>query len=82
MSPLCRSEGLFAASVPTRSVNPPRGLAQAEGVNDGAPSTDALGATVRLVVLAAAVNSTVMADENLTVGSTSWLPAESLAPGR
>ena len=34
------------------------------------------------MVLAAGVNSTVVADENLTVGSTVWLPAESLAPGR
>jgi hypothetical protein len=33
-------------------------------------------------VLAAAVNSTVVAGENLTVGSTVWLPAESMAPGR
>jgi hypothetical protein len=34
------------------------------------------------VVLAAAVKLTVVADENLTVGSTFWLPAESLAPGQ
>ena len=34
------------------------------------------------VMLAAVVNTTVVADENLTVGSTVWLPAESLAPGR
>jgi hypothetical protein len=33
-------------------------------------------------VLAAAVKLTVVADENLTVGSTVWLPAESVAPGR
>jgi hypothetical protein len=33
-------------------------------------------------LLAAAVNSTVVAGENLTVGSTVWLPAESIAPGR
>jgi len=33
-------------------------------------------------LLAAVVNTTVVADENLTVGSTVWLPAESLAPGR
>ena len=33
-------------------------------------------------VLAAVVNTTVVAGENLTVGSTVWLPAESLAPGR
>jgi hypothetical protein len=33
-------------------------------------------------VLAAAVNSTIVAGENLTVGSTVWLPAESVAPGR
>jgi hypothetical protein len=33
-------------------------------------------------VLAAVVNTTVVADENLTVGSTVWLPAESIAPGR
>ena len=33
-------------------------------------------------MLAAAINSTVVAGENLTVGSTVWLPAESLAPGR
>ena len=34
------------------------------------------------MVLAAGVNSTLVAGENLTVGSTVWLPAESLAPGR
>jgi len=34
------------------------------------------------VVLAAGVNSTLVAGENLTVGSTVWLPAESVAPGR
>jgi len=39
-------------------------------------------ASVRLAVLAAGVNSTLVADENLTVGSTVWLPAEGLAPGR
>jgi hypothetical protein len=33
-------------------------------------------------LLAAVVNTTVVADENLTVGSTVWLPAESIAPGR
>jgi two-component system cell cycle response regulator DivK len=33
-------------------------------------------------LLAAAVKSTVVADENLTVGSAVWLPAESIAPGR
>jgi len=33
-------------------------------------------------VLAAAVKLTVVADENLTVGSTVRLPAESVAPGR
>src|SRR4051794_19500652 len=33
-------------------------------------------------VLAAAINSTVVAGENPTVGSTVWLPAESIAPGR
>jgi len=33
-------------------------------------------------MLAAAVKLTVVADENLTVGSTVRLPAESLAPGR
>ena len=33
-------------------------------------------------MLAAAVKLTVVADENLTVGSSFWLPAESLAPGR
>ena len=33
-------------------------------------------------VLAAVVNTTVVAGENLTVGSTVWLPAESVAPGR
>lgn len=35
-----------------------------------------------LRVLAAAINSTVVAGENPTVGSTVWLPAESVAPGR
>jgi hypothetical protein len=34
------------------------------------------------LMLAAGVNSTFVAVENLTVGSTVWLPAESLAPGR
>jgi hypothetical protein len=34
------------------------------------------------MLLAAVVNTTVVADENLTVGSTVWLPAESIAPGR
>lgn len=33
-------------------------------------------------VLAAVVNTTVVADENLTVGSTVWLPAASIDPGR
>jgi hypothetical protein len=33
-------------------------------------------------LLAAGVNSTFVAVENLTVGSTVWLPAESVAPGR
>ena len=33
-------------------------------------------------LLAAVVNTTVMAGDNLTVGSAVWLPAESLAPGR
>jgi hypothetical protein len=33
-------------------------------------------------VLTAGVNLTVVAGENLTVGSTVWLPAESVAPGR
>jgi uncharacterized membrane protein len=33
-------------------------------------------------LLTAAVNSTIVAGENLTVGSTVWLPAEGLAPGR
>jgi hypothetical protein len=37
---------------------------------------------VECAVLAAVVNTTVVADENLTVGSTVWLLAESLAPGR
>ncbi len=35
-----------------------------------------------MAVLAAAINSTVVAGENPTVGSTVWLPAESVAPGR
>jgi hypothetical protein len=34
------------------------------------------------LLLAAAVILTVVAGENLTVGSTVWLPAESVAPGR
>jgi hypothetical protein len=33
-------------------------------------------------VLATGVNSTIVTGENLTVGSTGWLPAASLAPGR
>jgi len=33
-------------------------------------------------VLAAGVNSTLVTGENLTVGSTVWLPAEGVAPGR
>ena len=36
----------------------------------------------RARLLAAAVILTVVAGENLTVGSTVWLPAESMAPGR
>jgi hypothetical protein len=43
--------------------------------------TDATKRAV-LWMLAAGVNSTLMAGENLTVGSTAWLPAESLPPGR
>ena len=41
-------------------------------------------ADVRLmsVLLAAAVNSTVVAGENPTVGSSVWLPAASIALGR
>jgi len=38
--------------------------------------------STRLQLLAAAVKLTVVADENLTVGSTVRLPAESVAPGR
>jgi len=34
------------------------------------------------LLLAAVVNTTVVADENLTVGSLVRLPAESVAPGR
>jgi len=34
------------------------------------------------LLLAAAVKLTVVAGENLTVGSTVWLPAEGMAPGR
>ena len=49
-------------------------------LNFGSGSLFSLPGTVTL--LAAGVNSTVVADENLTVGSTVWLPAESLAPGR
>ena len=33
-------------------------------------------------MLTAGLNSKVVAGENLTVDSTVWLPAESLAPGR
>jgi hypothetical protein len=33
-------------------------------------------------MLAAGVDSTLVAGEKLSVGSTVWLPAESLAPGR
>ena len=33
-------------------------------------------------LLAAVVKLTVVAGENLTVGSTVWLPAASVAPGR
>jgi hypothetical protein len=39
-------------------------------------------ATLTRPLLAAAVNSAVVAGENPTVGSTVWLPAESVAPGR
>ena len=42
----------------------------------------ALGTLMPVWLLAAAVKSTIVAGENLTVGSTVWLPAESLAPGR
>ena len=38
--------------------------------------------TVWRPLLAAGVKSTLVAGENLTVGSTVWLPAEGLAPGR
>lgn len=34
------------------------------------------------LLLAPVVNLTVVAGENLTVGSGSWLPAASVAPGR
>jgi len=34
------------------------------------------------LLLATAVKLTVVTGENLTVGSTVWLPAESVAPGR
>jgi hypothetical protein len=34
------------------------------------------------LLLAAAVNSILVAGENLRVGSSVWLPAESIAPGR
>jgi hypothetical protein len=40
------------------------------------------GGVILITVLAAAINSTVVAGENPTVGSTVWLPAESVAPGR
>jgi predicted anti-sigma-YlaC factor YlaD len=43
---------------------------------------DALPNLVAGTMLAAAVILTVVAGENLTVGSTVWLPAESVAPGR
>jgi hypothetical protein len=33
-------------------------------------------------LFAAVVNTTVVAGEDLTVGSTVWLPAERVAPGR
>lgn len=39
-------------------------------------------AGVLLGVLAPVVNLTVVAGENLTVGSATWLPAASVAPGR
>jgi len=42
----------------------------------------ALRSFPRGLVLAAAVNSTLVAGENLTVGSMVWLLAESGAPGR
>ena len=38
--------------------------------------------TVTEELLAAAINSTFVAGENLTVGGTVWLSAESVAPGR
>ena len=41
-----------------------------------------LPSPARSRVLAAVVKLTVVAGENLTVGSTIWLPAESVAPGR
>ena len=47
---------------------------------DGPSDPANIGAVCK--VLAAAINSTVMAGENPTVGSTVWLPAESVAPGR
>ena len=47
-----------------------------------AESENTIAGGRRLAVLAAVVNTTVVAGENLTVGSTVWLPAESIAPGR
>jgi hypothetical protein len=38
--------------------------------------------SVATLLLASAVKLTFVAGENLTVGSTVWLPAESVAPGR
>jgi hypothetical protein len=43
---------------------------------------EVMGLPATRMMLTAGVNSTVVADENLTVGSTVRLPAESLAPGR
>jgi thymidylate kinase len=49
---------------------------------DGTETVEHVATDVADLVLAAAINSTVVAGENPTVGSTVWLPAESVAPGR
>jgi hypothetical protein len=53
-----------------RKYGEPRGTVTLPGLRSGAE------------LLAALVNTTVVAVEYLRVGSTVWLPAESVAPGR
>jgi len=69
------------ATLPLAIRNQPRRLHRSVDVDASNSNVDRSYAIAN-AVLAAAVNSTVVAGENPTVGSTVWLPAESVAPGR